>query len=267
MADNETGGATAEGTVFGPYSFAVDYRGYQRWYASRSLKELRRGFAIFSGFSTVFMLTGLFCFVALHLGMIDASQSVGVNVLFAFCLVQWILALLGLARPRLLLTSQRKLAKAWFEARGVNVAALELAQPDIRQWNVLMRGRLTDLGAEEHLADGYMIRLPYAVLDPEPETIDGILCYRVAADKQGVTLWTLLDKDVHFPAGLVNGTVVVPLEAVGSDAGSDADVAAFKADVARRVAEQRKAIVAESAASVTGSGDPTPTLDAVLDWC
>lgn len=260
MTDDESEGKAGDATVFGPYSFAVDYDGYRRWYASRSLKELRKGFAIFTGFSTVFMLVGLLCFVALHLGMIDASQSVGVNLLFGFCLVQWLLALLGLARPRLLLTSQRKLAKAWFEARGVNVAALELAQPDIRQWDVLMRGRLTDLGAEEHLADGYVVRLPYAVFNPEPETIDGMLCYRIASDKQGITVWTLLDRQVHFAAGLVNGTVVVPLDGVE-------DVERFTSDVARRIADQRKAVTQESAASVTGSGSPTPTLDAIAEWC
>ena len=255
----------ADRTVLGPYAFSVDWQGYRRWYASRSLKELRHGFLIFSAFSTVFMLAGLVCLVLLLAGVIDASQRTGVVILFAFCLVQWVLALVGLARPRLVLTSQRTLARRWFEARGVNVQALELAQPDVRDWTVLMRGRLTELGAEERLADGYDVRLPYAVLDPAPETIDGALCYRVASDREGVTLWTLLDRQVHFPMGLVSGTVVVPADALAA-AGTDA--AAFTRDMAGRISEQRRAVIAESTASVaSGRHEDAPVTDAIVDWC
>ncbi|NMN00914.1 hypothetical protein G1C96_1495 [Bifidobacterium sp. DSM 109958] len=263
MADETTGNAgdTADETLYGPYSFAVDYEGYRRWYASRGLKELRKGFLIFTGFSTVFMLAGLTCLILLIAGVIDASQRTGVTILFAFCLVQWLLALLGLARPRLVLASQRSLAKRWFEARGVNVEALELAQPDVRQWNVLMRGRVTPLGFEERLADGYDVRLPFAVLDPRAELVDGALCYRVAADRQGVTLWSLLDREIHFAAGLVNGTVVVPTDGMP-------DVKGFRSDVAGRIAAQREAVVRESTAAVaSGRGGSSPVIDAIVDWC
>lgn len=251
----------ADETVYGPYSFSVDFQGYRRWYASRGLKELRKGFRIFAAFSTVFMLAGLTCLILLIAGVIDASQRTGVTILFVFCLVQWVLALLGLARPRLVLASQRSLAKQWFAARGVNVEALALAQPDVRQWTVLMRGRATPLGFEERLADGYAVRLPFAVLNPQPETIDGALCYRVADDRQGVTMWSLLDRDVHFAAGLVNGTVVVPTDGMP-------DAAAFQRDVAGRIAAQREAVVRESTAAVTtGETGSSPVIDAIVDWC
>ena len=249
--------------VFGPYAFSVDYQGYSHWYASRGRKELKKGFAILAGFSTVFMLAGTVCLILLLTGVIASSESVAVWLLFGFCLVQWVLALIGLVHPRMVLTSQRSMAKRWFAARGVNVEAMELAQPDIKQWSVFVRSLITPLGVEEHLADDFMIRLPFAVLSAEPEIIDDALCYRVASDKEAVTLWTLLDKQIHFPQGLVDDTVVIPFSAFRD--GQD-DIESFKRDMTSRIREQRTAVINESAASVTGTHHGTPFTDQIVEW-
>lgn len=258
---------TNDEVVFGPYAFSVDYRGYSRWYASRGRKELKKGFAILAGFSTVFMLAGAVCLILLLLGVIGASERVAVWLLFGFCLVQWLLALVGLAHPRMVLASQRSMTKRWFAARGVNVEAMELAQPDIRQWSVFVRSLVTPMGVEEHLADDFMVRLPFAVLNAEPEVIDDALCYRVASDKEAVTLWTLLDKQIHFPQGLVNDTVVIPFSAFRDGRGNiQDDIESFRRDMASRIRRQRDAVIEESAASVTGTRHGTPLTDEIVEW-
>ncbi|MBT1179471.1 hypothetical protein [Bifidobacterium vespertilionis] len=241
------------------YTFEVNWEAYRRWYASRDAKEIRRGFRIFAAYSTVFMLVGVACLALLLAGRITNGMDLGVWIVFGVTMAQWVVSLIGLARPRLVMISNRRLVERWYASRGVNVEALKLIEPDYRQWSVTVRGNVTDLGVEETMADGYPLRVPFAVLDPHAETIDGALCYRVAADKEGLRIWRALNPVLHFPTGLINGTVVVPICAIG-------DPESFQTDVARRIEAQRKSVVAESTAAATGKRAQTPVIDDLADW-